>query len=83
MQPLLPVSLHNDFARSLTLRDPDRLFRDESLRPDPVYMSLRKVLAAVRRMFGARDEVDVAPAAEPRLIAQSGCGDEPRSKLAA
>ena len=46
-------------------------------------MTLRKVLAAVRRMFGVRDEVGVAPAAEPGLVVRSGRGDEPRGTLAA
>lgn len=70
--------------QSKTMRDPDQLFRDELLRPDPVYMTIRKGVTALRGLFTRSQEMgsmakDSGPVQQvTAIVPPASDEDEPR-----
>jgi hypothetical protein len=69
MFPQMPTTFIYEFHAVLNqakaMRDPDQLFRDELLRPDPVYMTIRKGVTALRGMFTRSQETVPAMDSNP------------------
>jgi hypothetical protein len=88
--PTFPTTFdeyNTGLTRAKSMRDPDQLFRDDVLQPDPVYMTIRKGVTALLGLFTqSQQTVPVTTDASP--VEQNTCivpfaNDEDTPRIAA